>query len=685
MNLGEGQPAMVAGSATPANLRTPSWAAAAARLVGLALVYFAAAKIGLALAFRAEQVTSVWPPTGIALAAVLLFGYRVWPGVALGAFLVNLTANESVGVACGIALGNTLEAVAGAWLVRRAAGPGNPLAGLRGVVAWVGGAVLLATTVAATIGVTTLCLGKLHGWNEWGSLWWLWWFGDATGALLVGPLLLAWAHVQPPAWTRRRTLEAAALALGVGVVGMLIFEVPVGPVQVRHALVYGMIPIVCWAALRFGLHGVTAVSAVSTGFAIWLTLEGKGPFAIGDAHGSLVMLQIFAGVVSATGLALAGAEADRRRVVGALRDSELRYSSMVEAVPGMLYTNAPDGKCNFVNQVFYDFTGLPPGSALDDGWVQSLHPDDAARMKLRWQSCVATGVPFEGEFRMREYDGAYRWFTSRSLPVRDADGHIQLWVGACIDIDAQKQAEQRLREDERRKDLFLAGLGDELRDPLAPIRYAVHSLDARRPVEPDTRRMVGVIEREVGHMASLIDDLLDVSRIAQGRTRLRMEPCDLAAITTAAVERCRGELLRQDIQLSVSVPEQPVSTLGDPRRLTQVVDHVLRSAASLTDPGGTVSLELLADEDAAGAQLIVRHPGNGLEPQALAGLFEPADSLDPPSAALRGGLGLGLVLVRSLVEMHGGRVLRMADEPGPGSAFSLWLPLRRTGVPAFRP
>jgi PAS domain S-box-containing protein len=351
----------------------------------------------------------------------------------------------------------------------------------------------------------------------------------------------------------------------------------------------------------------------------------------------------------------------------------------------MLYTTRPDGQCDFVNQLFYDFTGLPPGSALGDGWTAALHPDDLTRTRTRWQSCVSTGVPFEIEFRMREFDGTYRWFTSRSLPVRDGHDRILMWVGACIDIDSQKQAEQRLREDERRKDQFLAGLGDELRDPLAPIRFAVQALDARLPVEPETRRMTGVIEREVGQMASLIDDLLEVSRIAQGRTRLNMEPCDLSAIAFAAVERCRGELARQDILLSVSVPDQPLTMLGDPRRLAQVVDHILRSAASFTDPGGTVALKLSADADGAGARLVVRHPGSGLEPQALARLFEPSGQADIAPGAPRGSLGLGLVLVRSLVAMHGGRVLRIADEPGRGSAFCLWLPLRRAGVPAFRP
>ncbi len=689
MDPGQGSTGVAVGAERSAAdaARLPRAVLPLAGLLGLALLYFGAARLGLSLAITTDQVTAVWPPTGIALAAVLLFGFRVWPAIALGAFAANVLANEPVPVACGVALGNSLEAVCGAWLVRRAVGAGHPLRSLRGVVAWVGGAALLGSTVAATIGVTSLCAGGVQPWSAFGPLWWLWWLGDATGALLVGSPLLAWSRWQRPAWDRRRLAEALALAASVGVMGILIFGGPgdVGSVgHVGHSLVYGMIPIVCWAALRFGPPGVTAVSGVAAGFAIWLTSRGSGPFAMGDVHGNLMLLAVFSAVVSATGLFLAGADADRRGNERALRESELRYSSVVEAVPGMLWTCRPDGECDFVNQAYYDFTGRPAGSALGRGWAEALHPDDVPRTSAKWLACVASGEPFEMEFRMREYDGNYRWFTSRGLPVRDGKDRILMWVGACIDIDTQKQAEQRLREDERRKDQFLAGLGDELRDPLAPIRFAVQALDAREPAEPETRRMAGLIEREVGQMASLIDDLLEVSRIAQGRTRLHREPCDLSVIAAAAVERCRGGLERQQVRLSVEVPDAPLRMLADPQRLAQVVDHVLRSAASLTDPGGTVALRLSADADGRGARLVVRHPGIGLEPQVLARLFEHADPLAGVSGGRRGGLGLGLVLVRSLVELHGGRILRSHGELA-GSSFGLWLPLREAQVASQPP
>ncbi len=187
----------------------------AAGLPALAAVYFGAAKLGLSLAFVAEQVSAVWPPTGIALAAVLLWGYRVWPGIALGAFLANATANEPIATACGIALGNTLEALVGTWLLRWLVDFDNALERLRDALGLMLLAAGLATMVSATIGVTSLCLGGVNlpalqrtiEWSDFVSLWWVWWLGDAMGALVVAPVLLTWAAGRTH-WSRPRLAEA---------------------------------------------------------------------------------------------------------------------------------------------------------------------------------------------------------------------------------------------------------------------------------------------------------------------------------------------------------------------------------------------------------------------------------------------------------------------------------------------
>ena len=291
----------------------------------LAGIYVGAAKLGLSLATTAEQVTAVWPPTGIALAAVLLFGYRVWPAIAIGAFVTNVTTSESVATACGIAAGNTLEAILGAWLLQAVAGFDCSLARLKDVIALIVLAAGCSTAVCATIGVTSLCLGGVQPWSHFGSLWGLWWLGDAVGELIVAPLLLTWAV--GPGRLRRSTEAAALLALLVAV-SWLGFGGQSQESGGDRPWIYCMFPLVMWAALRFGQRGTTIATLVASTLAIWSTVHGFGPFGVGLIHERLLSLQLFVGVVATSALLLSAALAERERLEQELR---LRLDQLKDA------------------------------------------------------------------------------------------------------------------------------------------------------------------------------------------------------------------------------------------------------------------------------------------------------------------------------------------------------------------
>jgi PAS domain S-box-containing protein len=282
-----------------------------AGMLGTAAIYFGAAKLGLSMAVTAQQVSAVWPPTGIALAAILVFGRRMWPGIWLGAFMANVTANEPIGTACGIALGNTLEAVIGAWLLRWA-GFDKSLERLKDVLSLIVLAACVSTTISATIGVASLTLGGVHPWSNLASLWSVWWLGDAMGNLVVAPVLLTLAT-----WlafrSLRRTAEAVALALGLTTVGLIVFNGRTPSDSAHYSFVYTIFPFVIWAALRFGQQGTTIVTCVASVFAIWGALHGAGPFGSGPIEDRLMSLQAFLGIVAATGLLLAATLAERRR------------------------------------------------------------------------------------------------------------------------------------------------------------------------------------------------------------------------------------------------------------------------------------------------------------------------------------------------------------------------------------
>jgi two-component system, NarL family, sensor histidine kinase FusK len=276
----------------------------------LAAVYFAAAKVGLSLAFVHPSATAVWPPAGIALAAFLLFGKRVWPGIALGAFLANATTAGSLATSAGIAAGNTLEGLLGAWLVSRFAGGRHALAHPRDVIRFVGLAAGLSTIVSATIGVTTLSVAGYATWSNFGAIWTTWWLGDAVGDLLFAPPILLWSTGWRPGWPRR-PLEAVCVGLVLVATAAAFFG---GIGQENAPIEWFWIPSVVWVAYRFGQRAVaTAVLGLSA-VTIWGTELGLGPFVLPSPNTSLLLLQAFLGVVAVLSLTLAAVVAARERV-----------------------------------------------------------------------------------------------------------------------------------------------------------------------------------------------------------------------------------------------------------------------------------------------------------------------------------------------------------------------------------
>jgi diguanylate cyclase (GGDEF)-like protein/PAS domain S-box-containing protein len=276
-------------------------------IAALAAGYLAAAKFGFTMAFAAEQVTLVWPPTGIALSVLLLFGRDLWPGILLGAFIANVTSHEPVLVAAAIAGGNTLEAVIAASLLRRYARVSDSIDTLRQALGLVVCGAIASTMVSATIGMASLCLGGVQPWSAFGSLWWTWWLGDATGDLLIAPVCLTW-RVWPRRWRAVRALEGATLAAGLAVTSAGVFAGRfTGGAAGHYSLEYFVFPFLIWAAIRFGVAGAALANLLTSAVAIWGTVHGFGPYAAGDVADRLMLLQVFMAVASTTALLLGAA------------------------------------------------------------------------------------------------------------------------------------------------------------------------------------------------------------------------------------------------------------------------------------------------------------------------------------------------------------------------------------------
>ncbi len=296
-------------------------------LTGLAAIYFVAGKLGLRLAFVHASATAVWPPTGLALAAFLILGVRVWPAILVGAFLVNLTTAGSVATSIGIGVGNTLEGVLGAYLVNRFAGGRTAFEHARDIFKFALLAAVVSTTVSATCGVTSLALGGFARWADSGSIWLTWWLGDATGDLVVAPVVLLWSARPRVRWRRGQVLEAAVLLVSLVLAGQIVFG-GLFPSHIKnYPLEFLSIPFFLWAAFRFGQREAGTAIVLVSAIAIWGTLRGFGPFVSETQNESLLLLQAFMGVASVTILTLAAAVSERKEV-----EEQFRQSQKMESI-----------------------------------------------------------------------------------------------------------------------------------------------------------------------------------------------------------------------------------------------------------------------------------------------------------------------------------------------------------------
>jgi len=286
-----------------------------ARIGSILLVaggYFIIGKLGLMLAYAHPSASPVWPATGVTIAALLLAGYRLWPGIFFGAFFVNLTTAGNVATSVGIAAGNTMEGLVGAWLVNEFAHGRNAFDCPRDVVRFLVLACLVSTTVSATAGMTSLALGGFARWSDYPSIWVTWWWGDAVGALGMGPLLLLWSRDVRVRWSRRQWLEAALLLASLFLTGQVVFGGLVPGIK-NQPLEFLSIPVLVWAGLRFGLRETAAVIFLFSCMTVWGTVHGFGPFVRRSPNESLLVLQAFMGVAGLVALTLAAVVAQQKR------------------------------------------------------------------------------------------------------------------------------------------------------------------------------------------------------------------------------------------------------------------------------------------------------------------------------------------------------------------------------------
>jgi diguanylate cyclase (GGDEF)-like protein/PAS domain S-box-containing protein len=427
-----------------------------AAIAALTVVYFAAGKLGLKLAFLNASASPVWPPTGIALAALLLLGLRAWPAIFVGAFLVNVTTTGGIGSSLGIATGNVLEALLGAWLVQRFAGGRHAFDRPRNVFKFTMLAALGATMASASIGVATLALAGLAPVADAPPIWLTWWLGDATGAMLVTPAVLLWYTRPAPPRALRRSLEAAALFVLLLGVGGLVFGGLVPFQSKTYSLEFLCLPLLVWAAFRFGQREAALATLVLSAIAVAGTWAGLGPFREATRNESLLLLQAFLGVVAVTTTALAAVVAERRRIQSSLSLLETAVDSAVEGI----FILTPDrGKpvLTFVNEAFRRITGVNEAAVLGEPLTSLPFVDGALEPAANLRRSLYAHQRFRSEaLRIRRQDGSERVVELELTPMPEGSDAPTHWVGVVRDV-TERAAHMETLERQALYD-FLTGL-----------------------------------------------------------------------------------------------------------------------------------------------------------------------------------------------------------------------------------
>jgi PAS domain S-box-containing protein len=364
---------------------------------------------------------------------------------------------------------------------------------------------------------------------------------------------------------------------------------------------------------------------------------------------------------------------EQKRAERALRESEERFRSLAESCPDIVWVTNVGGQLEYVNRTYLEFFGITRDQASAFDWRSVVHPEDIEPFVDAFVAAMWRRQPFHARARVRRGDGQWRCIESRGNPRVDSAGHVTGYVGSSVDITDLYESREMLEQADRRKNEFLATLAHELRNPLAPILNSLHILRVTNALKPSSRSVHEVLERQIMYIARLVDDLLEVSRISSGKIELRKELVSLPTAINSAIETSGPLIESARHRVHLSFPAEPLLLDGDPIRLTQIFANLVNNAVKYTAPGGDIWVT--AHRSGTEAVVSVRDNGVGIPPEMLSSVFEMFAQVDYSAERTHGGLGIGLTLVKSLTQLHGGTVEARSEGIGHGSEFIVRLPL----------
>ena len=691
-------------------------------LCGLGLIYFSLAKIGLTHASVNPSASPIWPPTGLAIAVLLLRGYRVWPAILVAAFAANATTAGSIATSLAIGLGNTAEGLIGAYLVNRWSGGRATFETAAGVARF---ALIsfVPTALSATVGVTSLVLGGYAEPATVASVWLTWWLGDLAGALLLTPVIVLWANDNVRTLDRQAVLEGVVMYAAVCAIGLVAFSPLIEPLDRRAPLGFLAVLPLLWSALRRGQRDTATAALILAGFAIWGALAGTGPFGRDTLNESFLLLLMFMIGVTVPSLALSADVAMRRRTEEELRSVQgdlnrrfdARTAALIEANRalqeevdlrkraetdldqqthhlieaqrlanlGSWSRRLEDNKVVWSDQL-YEIFGVQPGEDLSgsfEGFLQRVHPDDREMTRQQVQQAIHGGTPFQGERRIVRPNGEIRYTQNRVELVKDADGRVVAMHGICLDVTERKQTElalERTREQLAQMQKMEAlgqltgGIAHNFNNLLMIVSGHAEML-RRKLSDPGQLRAIDAILGAGRRGESLTRQLLTFSR----RQPLNPVPIDLYQ-TVQTMRPMLSSSLRGNISLVNDLPQDLWAVEADIAEFELALVNIAVNARDAMPDGGTFTISgrnVPAGEGRAGQPtgehvvISFADTGEGIPQDILKKIFDPFFT----TKAVDKGTGLGLSQVYGFAHQSGGTV-SVASEVGRGTTLSIYLP-----------
>jgi PAS domain S-box-containing protein len=621
----------------------------------LFVAYVSAAKLGIETSVAHGVITPVWAPTGIALAALVLYGPRLWPAVALGAFVANATSGLDLLDAAFISVGNTLEAVVGSLLLLRV-GFRPAMDRVRDVFSLIVYGALISTTIAATNGVTVLWIsGDLE--RSYGSEWLLWWIGDAMGNLIVAPLMFV-LSTRP--W---RQLDLRARLEGLVVLGALIaISATVflgGGWRYPHVL----FPVLIWATLRFQQFGAVTSSLVVAMFAVTGAVRGTALVGHGSATEIVQVLEALTAGVAVSLLILGAVLAERSE---AQRELAAANASLAEAqeVAHLGSWEWDIGSDRVVwSDELYRLWGLEPQSvALTyERYLDSVHPADRERVRTIVEHVLESATPFDFEHRIVLPDDSVRWIHASGRVIPDESGVPVRMVGVGQDITERKRVDDL-------RDSILSAVSHELRTPLTSIiGFSITLKDKGATLAERTRdEIVGHLAHQASKLDRLLSDLLDLDRLRHGFMRPNLRPTDVQELAARVASDMHSNTHPIDVDGS-----QVIADVDAPK-VERIIENLLANAVNHTPPGTTISVSVEPHD--GGVLIAVDDDGPGVadeQREAIFGIFNRGAASDRVP-----GTGIGLSLVAQFTALHGGSAW-VEESASGGASFRVLLPGRR--------